>query len=128
MSLAQSKRTMLVIDDDRAILRSFSRIFEKKGYFVSTAETGKEAQEKLSKQTYDATLVDIKLSDMNGADLLPFMREIAPNMVKIVISGLPSVEIAYQAAVNGADAFLSKPVHPEILFEVLDKKLKEKRF
>ena len=123
MSLAQSKRTMLVIDDDRAILRSFSRIFEKKGYFVS-----KEAQEKLSKQTYDATLVDIKLSDMNGADLLPFMREIAPNMVKIVISGLPSFEIAYQAAVNGADAFLSKPVHPEILFEVLDRKLKEKGF
>jgi DNA-binding NtrC family response regulator len=91
---------MLVIDDDRAILRSFSRIFEKKGYFVSTAETGREAQEKLSKQTYDATLVDIKLSDMNGADLLPFMQEVAPNMVKIVISGLPSVEIAYQAAVN----------------------------
>ena len=104
----------------------FSRIFERKGYFVATAETGKEAEEKLSKHDYDATLVDVRLPDMNGADLWPLMQEIAPKMVKIGITGLPTAESACQAAKNGADAFLSKPVEPEILLNVLEIKLKEK--
>jgi DNA-binding NtrC family response regulator len=127
MSILRQKRTMLVIDDDRAILRSFSRIFEKRGYFVSTAETGREAQEKLAKHYYDATLVDIRLPDINGADLLLHMQEIAPNMVKIVVTGSPATDTAHQAAKNGADAFLSKPVQPEILIDVLESKLRERR-
>jgi len=117
---------MLLVDDDIAILKAFRRIFEKNGYSVATAETGKEAEEKLEKNGYDATLVDLRLPDMNGVDLLPFMQEIAPNMVKIVISGLPQLEKSCRIAEQKADAFLPKPVEPELLLKVLDRKLKEK--
>jgi DNA-binding NtrC family response regulator len=118
---------MLVIDDDRAILKVFTRIFEKRGYSVSTAETGREAEKKLAEKNYDATLLDIRLPDMDGTDLLPLMQEIAPNMVKIVITGLAEAENYHEAGRKGADVFLSKPVEPEILLDVLDRKLKEKK-
>lgn len=120
------KRNMLVIDDDRAILHSFSRILEKNGYSVAIAETGKEAEEKLGKQGYVATLVDVKLPDMDGVDLLPFMQEVSPKMVKIVMTGTPSPDYARRAANNGADAFLSKPIEPGFLLSILKRKLEER--
>jgi DNA-binding NtrC family response regulator len=122
----ENKRNMLVIDDDRAILKVFSRIFEKNGYAVAVAETGKEAEEKIGKQNYDATLVDIRLPDMNGVDLLPIMQEISPKMVKIVMTGQTNADYANRATQNGADAFLSKPVEPNVLLNILQKKLEEK--
>ena len=120
------KRTMLVVDDDRAILKVFSRIFEKNGYSVATAETGREAAEKLETHNYDAALLDLRLPDMSGADLLPRMREISPKMVKIIITGMPE-DNSDEVERSGADAFLSKPVEPEFLLNVLDIKLREKK-
>ncbi len=126
MFAMKPKCTMLVVDDDRAILRVFKRILEKNGYAVVTAETGKEATEHLRNQTYDAALVDLKLADMEGTDLLPHMHQTAPNMMKIVISGMPYVESAEHATEAGADIFLEKPVKPEILLDVLEKGLRAK--
>ncbi len=116
---------MLVVDDDIGILRVFQRIFEKKGYLVATAQTGKEAKEKLEGNGYDVTLVDLTLPDMNGADLLPQMKEKAPNMVNIVISGF-SNDLKEQVIQKGADAFLEKPVQPQVLIDILEEKLKDK--
>jgi len=125
--IAHPKRTILIVDDDKAILRVFSRIFEKKGYAVSTAENGKQAKSKLMKTTYDATLLDIILPDIRGTELLPLMQKISPKMVKIVLTGLPSTEDCCKLAEKWADAFLSKPVSPEIIIELLEKKLYEKK-
>jgi two-component system response regulator HydG len=127
MILAEQKPSMLVIDDDVAILRMFKRIFEKNGYEVVTAETGKEGQEKLQQHCYVATLVDLRLPDMNGIDLLPRLEEVDPAMVKVVITGMPTSDNACKAAQKGADIFLAKPVQPEVLLNVLEIKLKEKK-
>ncbi len=124
--LSKPTRTMLLIDDDASILRVFKRIFEKKGYSVATAESGKEAEAKLAENSFDATLLDLKLPDMNGVDLLPLMQKTAPDMVRIVITGLSNEENALEAEEKGADAFLPKPVKPEILLDVLERKFKEK--
>lgn len=127
MTLTQTKPTMLVVDDDKSILRVFSRILERNGYTVSTAETGKEAKEKLGKQEYDAMLVDLRLPDMNGTDLLPNTKKKDPAMVKIILTGQSSDEYICEAAEKGADVFLEKPVQPELLLNVLELKLKEKK-
>jgi len=125
--LVKSKCSMLVIDDDLAILKSFKRILERNGYEVATAQTGKEAKAKLEKQGYDATLVDLKLPDMNGLDLLPGMEEKDPQMVKIVITGAARSDDDCQTAKRRADIFLAKPVQPETLLNVLKVKLKERK-
>ena len=124
--LVKSKCTMLIIDDDVAILKSFKRILERNGYEVATAQTGREAKAKLEKHGYDATLVDLKLPDMNGVDLLPRMEEKDPQMVKIVITGASKSDDDCQTAKRTADIFLAKPVQPETLLNALKIKLKER--
>ena len=126
MLVMPPKRAMLVVDDDRAILRVFKRILERKGYAVVTAETGKEAVAQLQNCSYAAALVDLKLPDMEGTDLLPHMQQVAPNMMKIVITGMPYVESAEHAIDSGADVFLEKPVKAEVLLDVLEKGLKRR--
>ena len=116
-------RKILIIDDDRAILRVFTRVLNRKGYFVATAETGEEAWEKLTMNRYDAALIDVKLPDMEGTDLLPLMLEIAPKMLKIVYTGFAVLGNSNEFTKKGVDAFLVKPVNPETLLNILQEKL-----
>ena len=118
-------KKILVIDDDQAILRVFTRVLNRKGYDVATAETGNDARKKLESEVFDAALIDVRLPDVEGVDLLPFMQNKAPRMVKIVFTGLSMM--ASEFAERGADAFLIKPVTPEILLSVLDEKIAAKR-
>jgi two-component system NtrC family response regulator len=73
---------ILVIDDDQAILRVFTRILNRKGYDVTTADTGNDARKKLESKVFDAALIDVRLPDVEGINLLPFMHNKDPRMVK----------------------------------------------
>ena len=124
MGMEKSKKSILVIDDDKSILRTFTRILQKAGYKVDVAETGKEAIEKAEKTKYDLSLVDVRLPDMDGTDLLIKLKESMRGTVKIVITGFPSLEVGVKALDAGADAYLVKPVKPEELLMLIDEKLK----
>ncbi len=125
MTLAAPSHSILVIDDDEGILRVFRRIFEKRGYAVATAGTGKEAKEMLRRCNFEVSLVDLTLPDINGADLLPWMKKNSPNMVKVVITGFSSFE-KENIIEKGADFLLEKPVQPQVLIDLLEEKLKNK--
>jgi len=113
-----------VIDDDKSILRTFTRILQKNGYDIEVAETGKEAIEKSKKKQYDLALIDIRLPDMDGTDLLIKLQKTMEDAVKIMITGFPSLETGVKALDEGADAYLVKPVKPEELIALIDEKLK----
>ena len=117
---------ILVIDDDPAIHRVFSRILQKAGYNVETAETGKEALEKIKIHAYDVALIDVKLPDINGLELLPILKKAAPSMIKIVITGYSLSEERMDALNLGADEFLKKPIKPEYLIKIIKEKLDAK--
>ena len=119
-------RTILVVDDDKSILRTFTRILQKNGYKIDTAETGKEAIEKADKKHYDLALVDIRLPDMDGTDLLAKIKKQLKNTIKIMITGFPSLESGVKALDEGADAYLVKPVKPEELLMLIKEKLQSK--
>ena len=125
--MGTDKKTVIVIDDDKSILRTLKRILQKSGYEVDTAETGKEAIEQLDKNTYDVALIDIRLPDMDGTDLLLIKRDSLANSVKIVITGLSSVDSGAKTVEQGVDAFLMKPVKPEDLLSAIEEKLKNKK-
>ncbi|MBS7646204.1 response regulator [Candidatus Bathyarchaeota archaeon] len=118
-------KTILIVDDDEAILQSLKAILEMKGYKVETAETGKEAIEKSRKKIYNLAILDIKLPDMEGTELLVKMHETMPRMMKIMLTGYPSLENAVKSLNLGADAFLMKPVNPKELLKVVEEKLRE---
>ena len=120
------KNRILVIDDDKSILRTFTRILQKNGYDTDVAETGKEAIEKTKRQHYDLALIDIRLPDMDGTDVLIKMHNTMQDAVKIMITGFPSLETGVKALDEGADAYLVKPVKPDELIELIEEKLKKK--
>ena len=124
--LDNTKKKILVIDDDKSILRTFTRILQKKGYEIDVAETGKEGLEKSKKTAYDLALIDIRLPDMDGTDLLVKMKPNMKTAVKIMITGFPSLETGVKALDEGADAYLVKPVKPEELIALIEEKFRAK--
>jgi len=111
------KKRILVVDDESAVLKSFRGILELKGYSVDTAETGREAIEKSKASFYDLALIDIRLPDMEGTELLLRMRETTPKMVKIMVTGYPSLQNAIEAVNKGADGYVVKPVSMDELLD-----------
>ncbi len=122
--MEENGKTVLVIDDDKSILRTFTRILQRAGYQTETAENGKEALEKIQARSYDIALVDIILGDSNGLDLLPKIEENSPKTVKVMMTGADSYEKRDAASKNGADAYLTKPVNPILLLSIFAEKLK----
>jgi DNA-binding NtrC family response regulator len=117
-------KSVLVVDDDKAILRTFTRILQRAGFSADTAENGKEALKKIQARAYDVALIDVILGDSNGLDLLPKIDETSPDTLKIIMTGADSSETKAEACKNGADAYLTKPVNPETLFSIFQEKLK----
>ncbi len=126
ITLDSAKKRIIVIDDDKSILRTFTRILQKNGYEIDVAETGKEAIEKSKKTCYDLALIDIRLPDMDGTDLLMKMQQTMRKAVKIMITGFPSLETGVKALDEGADAYLVKPVTSEELLKIVEQKLRER--
>jgi len=114
---------ILVVDDDESIRKTISTILEEKGYVVDTAENGKEAIEKTNAKFYNLALIDIRLPDMEGTELLIEMRETTPRMVKIIVTGFPSLQNAMEAVNKSADAYLIKPVKIEELLSTIQEHL-----
>ena len=101
---------ILVVDDDVNIRKSLEAILSAEGYDVDLAADGKEAIRKTESTTYNVALIDIRLPDMDGVELLTRMRDTVPKMRKIIITGYPSVQNAIEAVNRKADAYLVKPV------------------
>jgi DNA-binding NtrC family response regulator len=118
-------KIILVVDDDKFILKTFKDILELRGYRVQTAESGKEALEKFKNNTCNLALLDIKLPDMEGTELLAEMHKIKPHIMKIMVTGYASLDNAILSLNSGADAYIMKPVMPEKLIAVIEDKLRE---
>ena len=117
---------VLVVDDE-IIRKVLKTILEREGYVVDTVETGKEAIEKSNVNFYNLALIDIRLPDMEGTELLTAMRETTPKMVKIIITGYPSFENAIQAVNKGADAYVLKPFNVERVLSTIREHLKKQQ-
>ena len=104
------KKRILVIDDDEVVRKNFKAILELEGYNVDTAVTAKEAVDKSNASFYNLALIDIRLPDMEGTQLLTTMRDTIPKMVKIIVTGYPSLENAKDAVNMGADGYVIKPI------------------
>jgi DNA-binding NtrC family response regulator len=123
---------ILVIDDEESIRRTISMTLEHAGYMVETAEDGKQAIEKAEANFYNLALIDIRLPDMEGTELLTALKTTTPKMVKIILTGYPALQNAVSAISKGVDYYLIKPVNTDellrIIKEQLDKQKQEKEY
>ena len=123
--MTESKPRIIIVEDDENIRKTLSNILQQKGYETDTAKTGKEAEQKAKTNFYNLALLDIKLPDMEGTQLLAKLHKNKPKMVKIMVTGYPSLENAMEALNQGADAYVTKPVKPEKLLALIKEKLEE---
>jgi two-component system, NtrC family, nitrogen regulation response regulator NtrX len=114
---------ILVVDDDETIRKTMKAILEDEGYIVDLASTGKEAIGKTETNVYNLALLDIRLPDMEGVELLKLLKETVPRIRKIMVTGYPSAQNAIAAVNRQADAYLVKPVDIEKLLETVKKQL-----
>lgn len=118
----KERTKVLVVDDDVNIRTLFSKILEKAGYTVETSETGTEALEKIQRDNLNVLLLDVRLPDMSGTELL--LRTAGNHeTVKIIVTGFSTEEVGKRAADFGADDYLVKPVQPEELLATIRDRL-----
>ena len=118
---------ILIVDDDESVRETFTAILEENGYIVDTAENGRDAIEKSNKNFYNAALIDIRLPDMDGTDLLTAMKETTPKMRKIIITGYPALQNAIDAVNKNADAYVLKPPKMRDVLSMLKEHLQKQK-
>jgi DNA-binding NtrC family response regulator len=123
---------ILVVDDDENIRKVLKTILEDEGYTVDEAEDAKKAMEKSRRNVYNLALIDIRLPDMEGIELLTRMKDTVPKMRKIIITGYPTLQNAIEAVNRGADAYILKPFDMEKVLATIKEQLRkyeeEKRY
>jgi DNA-binding NtrC family response regulator len=124
--MAETK-SILIVDDDVTILTVLKEILQLDGYIVETAATGKEAIEKSETAFFNLSLLDIKLPDMEGTELITELNKANPEMIKIIITGFPSFDNAVKSLNLGADAYIMKPVNSKELLELVGEKIRKQQ-
>jgi len=93
---------------------------------VDAVETGREALEKTQENYYALVLVDRKLPDADGVELLKKIEDTDPKIRKIIFTGFPSIDNIQEAISLGAHAYLTKPIDPQEILETVKKQLEER--
>ena len=117
----------LIVDDDSEVRNTLSAILESESYVVETAENGKKAIRMCEKTPFDVALIDIELPDIKGTELLHLLKEKQPKMVRIIITGHPSIENAAKSVNEKADAYIMKPFNVPELVGMIKRLVEEKK-
>ncbi len=121
------KEQILIIDDDMAIRDGSSQVLNRRGFDVSEASTGAEAISLLDQYEYDLILLDLKMPDVNGLDLLRDIREKDPMVPVVIITAYGTIQNAVEAMRLGANDFLPKPFEPDELHITVQRNLKTRQ-
>jgi DNA-binding NtrC family response regulator len=117
------KERILIVDDEEDLTLGYSRCLEKVGYEVRTANSGEDAVDLLKKELFDLVLLDIRLPQMSGMEVLQKALEIDPNLIVIMITAHGSVQSAVDAMRKGAYDYLMKGFDHDELRQAVRKAL-----
>lgn len=124
--MSNKKYSIIIVDDDASIRASLGAILEQEGYDVDTAEDGAKAIERSDLKVFDLALVDMRLPDMLGTELLGRLKERTPKTAKVMVTGYPSMQNAIAAVNEGADGYIVKPVDAAVVLETIRKHLRKR--
>src|SRR5947207_9460980 len=126
MPAPQGTPTVLVVDDEPAIVDSLQKILERESLRVLTAASGSEALEIIRREPVSVMITDLMMSGMSGMDLLRASKSVAPETETVLMTAYGTVENAVEAMKQGAYDFVTKPIKRAHLVRVVGKAL-EKR-
>ncbi|MGE0784910.1 MAG: sigma-54-dependent transcriptional regulator [Sandaracinaceae bacterium] len=114
---------VLVVDDERDLLELLSLRLEHHGYAVTTEASARGALELLAREVFDVVILDLRLEDGDGMDVLARIRETDPDLPVVMLTAHGSIEAAVEAMRRGAYGFLTKPFHDHELLQRLENAL-----
>lgn len=114
---------ILVVDDEKGVVRSCVRILQRQGYTASGITNSHEALNLLEQAGFDLLLTDIKMPCLDGLELLRLAKEIDPHLTVVLITGYSTMEDAITAIRLGAQGFLMKPFEPAELVSTVKENL-----
>jgi DNA-binding NtrC family response regulator len=119
-----SQAKILVVDDEQTLRAALFRIFTRRDYQVITTGNIKEAESVItSNSELELAIVDVKLPDGDGIELLSTLKQKYGNIPIIVLTGFASIDVAVKATKKGAFHFMTKPFNIEELISIVDKAL-----
>jgi diguanylate cyclase (GGDEF)-like protein/PAS domain S-box-containing protein len=123
----QRQPRLLLVDDEPRLLSSLYELLRDRGYHLVTASTGSEALAHLSKLQFDLVLLDLRLPDIGGHEIMDFINDKGANADVIVMSGEVGIDAAIGALKRGAYDYLRKPYSREELLTTVANALKQRR-
>lgn len=113
--MQESKPKILVVDDEKGLRIGVQRLLEMEGYEVDVAENGTEGIELGTNKEYDLAIIDLKMPDIEGIEVLKKIKEKHPNTVCFIATAFASYDTAIEATKLGAQSYIPKPFTPEEL-------------
>jgi DNA-binding NtrC family response regulator len=120
---APSARKVLVVDDEAVVANSIRKILSRKGFAIEEAFTCKDALGQVFANDYDLILLDMKMTDGNGLDVLQKIKAKKPNQRVVIVTGYASVDTAVEAIQRGASDYMPKPFTPDELYAMTNRVL-----
>jgi DNA-binding NtrC family response regulator len=118
---------VLLVDDETLFLESMSKVLRGRGYNVSTAPGGAEAIEEITSRPYDVVILDLRMPNIDGMEVLKRIRKDFPLLPVILLSGHADVSRAVEAMQHGAVDYLLKPAPILKLCERIQSSLEHRR-
>lgn len=111
---------VLVIDDESVICDACELVLSEKGHTVTLRNNGRAGLDAINEGTYDILLLDMKLPDIDGMDILKAVQKEKPELCTIVMTGYSSISNAVEAMRKGADNYLAKPFTDDELLQAIE--------
>ncbi len=124
----KDKANILIVDDEEVVRHSHLRSLAGTGCNTRVAENGKTALDVMEQNAIDVVLLDLRMPDIDGMDILKTIKQRWPDSEVVVIAGYPSIESAKQAVRLGAFDYLAKPVGPEEVVKAANDAIVQKRW
>jgi PAS domain S-box-containing protein len=121
----EENNRILIVDDSEGIANSLTLILRRKGYDTDKASTGREALKKAGARFFNVILLDIKLPDVNGVQLINQLKAIHPDTAVIVITAYASLDSAVSALNDGAMLYLMKPLNMDLVLSKVEEAIEE---
>ncbi|MCJ7605680.1 MAG: response regulator [Dehalococcoidales bacterium] len=113
--------TILVVDDNQDLLETFAMILKRRGFSVQTALNGALAVDKFKEQTFDVTLMDIVMPEMNGVEAFRKIKEMEPGAPVILMTAYSDEDLIETARTEGVNHIINKPIRIDQLIELITK-------
>ena len=126
MTAGNPTRHVLVIDDERPILRMLDQALTRMGFAVTTAENAESGLQAYAEGNFDLVLTDMRMTGADGFEVLERVRRQHADAIVIVITAFASIESAVQAIKAGASDYLAKPLDLEHLEIVVTRALESR--